>query len=662
MTRFGCVRSSACGENLRALELRPDPGILRALELRPDPGIHPGIPDPGILQRARETPDGVRIADERIFTNEQFTDAARGGAEVLPNGTVRATGCFAAGTLVHTADGLVPIEKIRVGMHVLSQPEDGGERAMRRVVNKVTSLDQPLMAVQVHIEGDKDSELATIFATPNHPFWVETPLVDTEDGRQHWLAAECLEPCMTLQLADGRSAEVRSAAIIRRTQHEDIFFAGDERVDLAQVLCLRDGCLEVASSERVAQVGRLDLGDRYLTPVYNFEVEEFHTYYVGEVGVWVHNTNCAEWTARKADRDAPRTECFPPDTYVIAEESQWFEIDRMGVGTKVLSRCEKTGKQEFKRITRVYEHMVPDYEESSRFPGVRILYVAPDSRQYGISVTLKHPFWVNGQGWVNAEELKPGQKLEICDPIGETDVNRRDGSKMLDYALSGKRWQVEVLSVERDRRFMIVYNIEVEDFHTYFVGRHGIWVHNKDQGRPVFEQVLKESNPDARPFSGRNGENRRSENSGDESNRAGARGENEAADILARHDNLEVVQLPASNTLGKLEGNPDLLINDRTADVFTPQPPDGGLASLSDTSLKSRKVRQIYSKIQEKSVNQSSDIVVNLNQLEGRITGADLLENIRNFPIPTWKMGSEHGKWGLVSNINPFVRYLGRKP
>jgi hypothetical protein len=28
MTRFGCVRSSACGENLRALELRPDPDIL----------------------------------------------------------------------------------------------------------------------------------------------------------------------------------------------------------------------------------------------------------------------------------------------------------------------------------------------------------------------------------------------------------------------------------------------------------------------------------------------------------------------------------------------------------------------------------------------------------------------------------------------------------
>lgn len=27
--------------------------------------------------------------------------------------------------------------------------------------------------------------------------------------------------------------------------------------------------------------------------VFNFEVEDFHTYYVGQQGVWVHNTNCA---------------------------------------------------------------------------------------------------------------------------------------------------------------------------------------------------------------------------------------------------------------------------------------------------------------------------------------------------------------------------------
>ena len=27
-------------------------------------------------------------------------------------------------------------------------------------------------------------------------------------------------------------------------------------------------------------------------PVYNLEVEDFHTYYAGKHGVWVHNINC----------------------------------------------------------------------------------------------------------------------------------------------------------------------------------------------------------------------------------------------------------------------------------------------------------------------------------------------------------------------------------
>ena len=36
--------------------------------------------------------------------------------------------CFAAGTLVHTINGLVPIEQIKVGDLVLSKPEDGGGR------------------------------------------------------------------------------------------------------------------------------------------------------------------------------------------------------------------------------------------------------------------------------------------------------------------------------------------------------------------------------------------------------------------------------------------------------------------------------------------------------------------------------------------------------
>jgi hypothetical protein len=43
---------------------------------------------------------------------------------------------------------------------------------------------------------------------------------------------------------------------------------------------------------------RLELVDtagrwmRFKARVYNIEVEDFHTYYVGQLGAWVHNTNC----------------------------------------------------------------------------------------------------------------------------------------------------------------------------------------------------------------------------------------------------------------------------------------------------------------------------------------------------------------------------------
>jgi hypothetical protein len=38
---------------------------------------------------------------------------------------------IAAGTLVHTEEGLVPIEKVKVGDWVLSKPENGGEQAYK---------------------------------------------------------------------------------------------------------------------------------------------------------------------------------------------------------------------------------------------------------------------------------------------------------------------------------------------------------------------------------------------------------------------------------------------------------------------------------------------------------------------------------------------------
>lgn len=61
---------------------------------------------------------------------EKVADAAK------KNTNENAVGCFVAGTLVHTKEGLGPIEQIKVGDYVLSKPEEGGgETAYKRVVN-----------------------------------------------------------------------------------------------------------------------------------------------------------------------------------------------------------------------------------------------------------------------------------------------------------------------------------------------------------------------------------------------------------------------------------------------------------------------------------------------------------------------------------------------
>ena len=71
--------------------------------------------------------------------------------------------------------------------------------------------------------------------------------------------------------------------------------------------------------------------------------------------------------------------------------------------------------------------------------------------------TETHPFQVKGKGWVNAADLKPGSIVYTKD------------------------WNTEVvLSVnllELDEP-VEVFNFEVEDCHTYFVGELGVLVHN----------------------------------------------------------------------------------------------------------------------------------------------------------------------------------------
>jgi Pretoxin HINT domain/A nuclease of the HNH/ENDO VII superfamily with conserved WHH len=81
-----------------------------------------------------------------------------------------------------------------------------------------------------------------------------------------------------------------------------------------------------------------------------------------------------------------------------------------------------------------------------------------------ISCTTDHPFWVQGQGWVSAFQLKGGMALQ----------NREGEPQVIDV-------------VRRRDEVAQVFNVEIEGQHTYFVSDLEILSHNMcgDPVRPV---------------------------------------------------------------------------------------------------------------------------------------------------------------------------------
>ena len=84
-------------------------------------------------------------------------------------------GGFAAGTLVHTKEGLVPIEKIKVGDWVLSKYESGdGEREYKRVTKTFVHEDRQVILVGYGgLQSDGTDRWDHIVVNPEHPIWVQ---------------------------------------------------------------------------------------------------------------------------------------------------------------------------------------------------------------------------------------------------------------------------------------------------------------------------------------------------------------------------------------------------------------------------------------------------------------------------------------------------------
>ncbi len=134
---------------------------------------------------------------------------------------------------------------------------------------------------------------------------------------------------------------------------------------------------------------------------------------------------------------------FVAGTLVMAVAGM-VAIEKIKSGDKVISTDPETMETSPKTVPETYIKEV-----------TTLVHLNVNGEE--IITTVDHPFYVKNQGFIKAGELIVGDEL--------LDVN---GNVLL----------VENFDVELTEEPVKVYNFQVEDFHTYYVGENNILVHN----------------------------------------------------------------------------------------------------------------------------------------------------------------------------------------
>ena len=133
--------------------------------------------------------------------------------------------------------------------------------------------------------------------------------------------------------------------------------------------------------------------------------------------------------------------CFSAGTKVQTDEGL-KPIEEIQVGDKVQTRDEETGETAYNLVEELFQRETDETYHVS-VNGTTIV------------TTAEHPFWVSGEGWVEARDLKKGDMLVDLD---ENEV------------------PIEEIEIKKERT--TVYNFRVQSVHNYFVTDLKIWTHN----------------------------------------------------------------------------------------------------------------------------------------------------------------------------------------
>ncbi|QQR89365.1 MAG: hypothetical protein IPJ88_14335 [Myxococcales bacterium] len=139
--------------------------------------------------------------------------------------------------------------------------------------------------------------------------------------------------------------------------------------------------------------------------------------------------------------------CFAAGTPVQAEHGM-IAIETVQPGMKVWSRAEQSAEPRLAKVTRVFE--TPNQVLW------QLVLSNPSGKRESLLATAEHPFFVKDKGWT------PLARLQVADEL------RSAGADNL-----------QVVSVSPTHKKQTVYNFEVEEDHSYFVGVLAAWVHNQ---------------------------------------------------------------------------------------------------------------------------------------------------------------------------------------
>ena len=172
------------------------------------------------------------VAQTTIASVAVFTGGMNSGFNKAANSAGVKPSCFVAGTLVMAVAGMVAIEKIKSGDKVISTDPETMETSPKTVLE--TYIREVTTLVHLTVNGEE------IVTTVDHPFYVKN------------------------------QGFIKAGELI----------VGDELLDVnGNVLLVENFDVELTDEP---------------VKVYNFKVEDFHTYFVGNCKIWVHNNDCAK--------------------------------------------------------------------------------------------------------------------------------------------------------------------------------------------------------------------------------------------------------------------------------------------------------------------------------------------------------------------------------